>query len=164
MRPEEVYEKWDDLPTGRRAMLFDEDESGESVWTKDVGDGLLGINNNPLSPFFRWQDIVRYPEGANRGWESRENPELIHRRWNSQVFFTFDEPSLKKESEEAEAIRRRIYDAIRAVGGRGSFWLPRMGSALFETEDEEEARRVLAGVLEPLDVGFELYEEEEEDE
>lgn len=128
----QAYEKWDTLPDVK--LNINLGDGGEGPWGKDLSSlgpefrDLYGMNNNPLQPEFRWQDIVR-------GREIRSESQRVHRRWNGQVGFVYV-PSADRE--EGQKIREGLFEAAKPVG-RANFFMPGRGFVLTEEEGQNEA-------------------------
>lgn len=121
----EIYEKWEDLPDDR--LLIDPtNDGGENVWCKRLPDSTLGLNNQPLHPEYRWQDIVT---------DSRA-PKVLHRRWNAQVWFKY--PGV--DDEAVDLPLRGVLASALAPVGHVSFWWVGSGYCLVEDADGAEER------------------------
>jgi len=124
---QEIYEHWSDLPDCH--IHF----GGECMWGKQLPDGTIGLNNNPLQNEYRWQDIVR---------DVKPWPEILHRRWPVQVGFT----NKKKRKQD-------IREACHFINGATlSHWDNTSGWVLCKNHDV--AIRVTAA-LTPLTTGIE---------
>jgi len=141
---EEIYkeENWEEFPNCK--IRIDEGEGGENMWGKELPDGLVGLNNNPLSPGYRWQDIVR---------PGSDKPELVHRRWMFDVWYKYSVVESEEGGDEEMAQRKLIMDTAVAAGGHPSFWMTGVGHALCETL--EQATAVTEALL-SLDMGFQF--------
>lgn len=108
--------------------------SGEKV----LPGGLFGINNVPLQSEYQWQDIVTSKD-------IRDLKSLRHRRWNSKLYFQYNEESA---APAAMKQRKAIADALQAKGYEPGFWSEGVAYALFEKVLEEaESFRLLTEVL-----------------
>ena len=142
-----TYESWEKLDDCRIRIALDGD-GGENLWGKQVGEGLVGINNMPLHKEYRYQDIVKRVSSAQ---------ELVHRRWVEELVFNYNPV---EEVEENKALRARIWDAVEGCGGMMSFWVDGVGVVLAESADQLS---VIVEVLEDLDIGFSLDISSEEE-
>lgn len=145
----EIYAQWDELPQCR--IHLDLGDGGENCWGRELPDGTYALDNYPLYRAYRWQDVVRTKE-------IRTPDELIHRRWNTRIYFRFDQP------EDADEASRKIFEALDASDADPGFWCRGVGYVSFEvemTEKEAEAEvtKRLAGVIEPA-----FYEDSDEEE
>lgn len=132
---DEVYENWDSLPDGKISL------AGEGLWVKRLPNGDVALNNNPLDENYRWQDVVR-------------NGKVIHRRWNTMIWFFYEPASDdgKTINEEKDKERRRaIGDAIKPIGNPNFFWAGR-GYALMLSEDDAACREQLVAALDKVDI------------
>ena len=119
---DEVYEKWNELPDcGIRLP-------GESMWGKVLPDGNYGINNVPLSPFFRLHDIVLTKNISDEDADKL----IVHRRWNGMFWYNYIVPEgLTKD--EASEVRKKIYDELKPLGQPGFMWVG-LGYLMCETD------------------------------
>lgn len=147
MNYDEIYEEWGTFPQCKIPIDLG-DDIPESVWGRVINEeeDLYGIDNNPLCPELCWQDIVRGKRVGNAS-------QVIHRRWNTRVWFGYDEA---KEKDDAEIQRKRIWQAGKDVDGDVSFWSPGVGIVAFKPELEGEP---LADKMNKLQeaAGIELY-------
>ena len=60
MNYEEIYEKWEELPSCR--IYINLGEGGERCWGRELPDGTYGIDNFPLNWPLQFQDIVKTRE------------------------------------------------------------------------------------------------------
>lgn len=134
-----VYEKWNELEQCR-VRIFPRNE-GESLWGRKVPDSnLVGLDNDPLAPELRWQDIVD-PNAMKNGL-----PKLIHRRWNAKVWFEYHP---MPTGEEDLPQRKQIAEAAKAIGGWPTFFMPGIGFVLME--EEATALEKVREALKPLE-------------
>jgi hypothetical protein len=143
----EIYkeENWKKFPDCK-IRIDDGDVCGENMWGKELPGGLVGLNNNPLTPGYKWQDIVR---------PGTDMPELVHRRWMFDVWYNFVLVDGEEGGDKDLAQRQLIMDTVIAAGGHPSFWVTGVGHSLCETSE------VVAAVKEALlslDMGF-VFEE-----
>jgi len=106
---EEIYKNWWTFPDCRIHLSLEGE--GEGMWGKELPGGLFGINNEPVSDRYMWQDIVRTKEVRNM-------LALVHRRWAIKVYFTWDEP---EDEKSALPLRKRIHEALQAQGTAPGF-------------------------------------------
>lgn len=134
---EEIYKNWDNLPQGR--ILVDAGDGGENLWARELPDGTVGIDNNPLTPDYRYQDIIQ--PGSDR-------PDLVHRRWHHDLWFQYD---ANEDDEEDLKIRKHIVASIRLFGGDPNFWTKGVGHSLCQTLEDVSS---VKDALENLDLGI----------
>jgi hypothetical protein len=139
----DIYGKWDTFPDCKMHI------TGEYIWGKVLPDGTYGINNDPLSEAYMWQDIVR----------SKELPEdeaknlIIHRRWNTKIFFKYEEP---EDKEESLAYRQKIVDMLCDFGSPGFFWKGVGYILIEEALSLEEAFKVIEKPLTEAGIKIEM--------
>lgn len=146
-----VYEKWDEYPDCR--IHIDLGDGGEGMWGKKLPDGTFGISNMPLHTEYQWQDIVRTAK-------LRDANQLIHRRWNSKVYFKYT-----PETEEADnlELRKNIYNTLEAAGFNPGFWVDGVGYALIKEKlSENEGREAVTKALGAISLVPEFDNDEEE--
>lgn len=114
-------ETWVCLPACKVLLRGAGDTYEERVWARQVPghENLVGLDNIPLNPLWRWQDIVEVSGGVV---VSR-----VHRRWNQEVIFKYK----PKEGEADFQQRSRIYDTLAPLG-YANFLLPGLVSVYFE--------------------------------
>jgi hypothetical protein len=135
----EIYKKWDSLPQCK--INISPRGEGESLWGRKLPGGRVGIDNNPLAPELRWQDIVD-PDVVKAGL-----PRLIHRRWNTRIWFEY---LTRGKTEKGDLPRRKeIYEALKALGNV-NFFSSGVGFILLEEADPEIAELTLKKALEPV--------------
>jgi hypothetical protein len=146
-----VYEQWDEYPDCR--IHIDLGTGGEGMWGKKLPDGTFGISNMPLHTEYQWQDIVRTAE-------LRDANQLIHRRWNSKVYFKY---TPDPEEEANMELRKSIYDTLKSAGFNPGFWVDGVGYALIkENLDENAGREAVTKALETISIVPEFDNDEEE--
>lgn len=116
----EIYEKWDSFPDCGMSL------PDESFWGKALPDGNYGINNVVLSDNYRLHDIVLTRNVTEEDAEKL----IVHRRWNTRVFFRYNVPEQATEEESTE-LRKKIWDALQPLGLPG-FFFSGVGYVMFE--------------------------------
>jgi hypothetical protein len=134
-----IYEDWDSLPDCKMHL------PDESFWGKTLPDGNYGINNVVLSDNYRLHDIVKTQHLSEETAEKL----IIHRRWNTKVYFRYDVPENATEKQSLEA-RKKIFDALQPLGLPG-FLFSGVGYTMFEEnlpleKAFEKVSEVLSGV------------------
>jgi hypothetical protein len=109
MNYQDLYERWDEFEDVRFTI------PGETMWAKQLPDGALGLNNNPLDPKYRWQDVVI-------------DGEVVHRRWTTRIEYRY-----KHLADKTQDLKQReaLYEALKPLGSP-SFFMPGMGFLLSE--------------------------------
>lgn len=152
---DEIYKNWESYPNCKVRI---EGSIPEGMWGKELPNGLIGINNNPLANEWLWQDIVRTRRLEDT--EESVKEQLVHRRWQLQIFYGY----VAAEGSEEKPQRRRILDLLEPLGHPG-FWSSGVGTLLIADEIEYGAAvKKVHALLEAHGVTPRVLEEFEEDE
>ncbi len=104
-----IYNKFDELPDGKITL------EGEGLWCKKLPNGMVVLNNNPLSDNYRYQDIIN-------------GVVVIYRRWRLKLRFRY--PVVENAGTNLKR-RKAILKALKPFG-EVSFFVEGMGYILLE--------------------------------
>lgn len=126
-----IYENWT-KHTSIKITIQSSTGERERLWAVVIGSGyadgsqVVGIDNVPLMPDYRWQDIVQLHKNNDR-------PNLIYRKWNALIYFHFESAPTQEEDLQR---RNTIFEALKGIGHPGFLW-EGLGYILMEQEQEE---------------------------
>lgn len=122
LKTDTIYNDWDKLAPCKINL------GGETTWGRivDGEKGLRGIDNNPLTEDFHWQDIID------------RNNKIVHRRWIARLWFRYN-----PATTEAKDIRRRgrVLKALQKFGDV-NFWSPGLGFIWVKAKDDQAPAQI----------------------
>jgi hypothetical protein len=134
---EDAYARWGEFSQTKIRL------PGERLWARELPDGLVAIDNRPLHPDFRWQDILLPGEYGDK---PATKEDILYRRWKTLVFLGYKVPmrgiDMNVVDYNLEQIaRRRIYGVLKDIGQLYFLMAGVAGLHLEEELDEDAAAK-----------------------
>lgn len=107
----------------------------ESVWARDLGNGLALLDNEPLYPKYRWQDIIR-SAGGYAG-------DLVSRTFPTKIVYTFEDVD---DKDGSQALRNRLAESLKSLRVHAGFFS--FGNAYVLLREGVEPSAVKAALVE----------------